>query len=115
MSLTIKNYKKLEGWEHQYKDFKISQVTETDYEYTFRVAYNAAPYLIKIYRQGTNTNDYEMVLRDGLNITQYCRDWVNNRKLKSFELTTLIFEALIVKCKPKAKQTTGNTNFNNPF
>ena len=34
---------------------------------------------------------------------------------QSLELTALIFEALIVKFKPKAKRTTGNTNFNVPF
>jgi hypothetical protein len=54
-------------------------------------------------------------LRDGADITQYGREWIIGRKLKSLELTALIFEALIVKCKPKAKQTQGNINFNNPF
>jgi hypothetical protein len=82
MSLTIKNYKKLEGWAHNYKDFRIGEVRETENEYTFRVAYNSMPYTIKIFRK---------------------------------ELTALIFETLIIKCKPKAQQTTGNTNFNNPF
>ena len=116
MSLTIKNYKKFEGWVHNYKDFIIIEITETNYEYTFKVSYNKTPYLIKIFRQGTNTNDYEMILRDGLNISQYGRDWVNNRKLKSLELTALIFEALIVKYKPKAQPTTGNPNYSNgPF
>jgi len=111
MSLTIKNYKKLEGWAHNYKDLRIGEVTETQTEYSFRVAYNAAPYTIKIFRQGTSTVEYEMVLRDGADITQYGREWVAGRKLKSLELTALIFEALIVKFKPKA-QTQMNNNIN---
>lgn len=115
MSLTISNYKKLEGWSHQYKDLRIGEVRETETEYTFRVAYNSMPYTIKIFRNGTTTKEYEIVLRDGADITQYGREWIIGRKLKSLELTALIFEALIVKCKPKAKQTQGNINFNNPF
>ena len=115
MSLTIKNYNKLESWSHHYKEFMIGDVIETETEYTFRVAYNKAPYTIVIFRQGTIINEYEIVLRDGLNTVQYCREWIAGRKLKSLELTALIFESLIVKCKPKARQTTGNTNFNNPF
>jgi hypothetical protein len=93
----------------------IGEVIETETEYSFRVGYNKTPYIIKIFRQGTITNEYEMILRDGSNMIQYGREWVAGRKLKSFELTAMIFEALIVKCKPKAQQTTGNTNFNNPF
>jgi hypothetical protein len=115
MSLTINNYKKLEGWSHDYKDFRIGEVIETETEYSFRVAYNSMPYTIKIFRNGTTTKEYEMVLRDGADITQYGREWIIGRKLKSLELTALIFESLIVKCKPKAKQTQGNINFNNPF
>jgi hypothetical protein len=115
MNLTINNYKKLEGWAHNYKDFRIGEVIETNNEYSFRVGYNNIPYTIKIFREGTITNEYEVVLRDGADVTQYCREWVQHRKLKSFELTAMIFESLIVKCKPKAQQTTGNTNFNNPF
>jgi hypothetical protein len=115
MSLTISNYKKLEGWSHQYKDLRIDEVRETETEYSFRVAYNSMPYTIKIFRKGTTTKEYEIVLRDGADITQYGREWIVGRKLKSLELTALIFESLIVKCKPKAKQTQGNINFNNPF
>ena len=111
MSLTINNYKKLEGWSHDYKDFRIGEVIETETEYSFRVAYNSMPYTIKIFRNGTTTKEYEMVLRDGADITQYGREWIVGRKLKSFELTALIFEALIVKCKPKA-QTQMNNNIN---
>ncbi len=115
MNLTIKNYKKLEGWAHDYKDFRIGEVIETENEYHFRVGYNSMPYTIKIFRHGTITKEYDIVLRDGADITQYCREWIVGRKLKSLELTALIFESLIVKCKPKAKQTQGNINFNNPF
>jgi hypothetical protein len=93
----------------------IGEVTETETEYSFRVVYNSMPYTIKIFRHGTIAKEYDIVLRDGLNVVQYGRQWIEGRKLKSFELTALIFEALIVKCKPKAQQTTGNTNFNNPF
>ena len=116
MSLTITNYKKLESWSHHYKEFMIGEVIETETEYCFRVGYNGLPYTIKIFRTKLITNEYEIVLRDGADITQFGREWVAGRKLKSKELTALIFEALIVKCKPKAQQTTGNTNYSiGPF
>ena len=111
MSLTITNYKKLESWSHNYKEFMIGEVTENQNEYCFRVGYNGIPYTIKIFRQGTITKEYEVVLRDGSNMVQYGREWIAGRKLKSLELTALIFEALIVKCKPKA-QTQMNNNIN---
>ena len=111
MSLTITNYKKLESWSHHYKEFMIGEVNETETEYNFRVGYNKTPYIIKIFRQGTITKEYEMILRDGSNMIQYGREWVAGRKLKSLELTALIFEALIVKFKPKA-QTQMNNNIN---
>jgi len=115
MSLTIKNYKKLEGWAHNYKDLRIGEVIETETEYSFRVGYNSTPYIIKIFRQGTITKEYEMILRDGSNMIQYGREWIAGRKLKSFELTALIFEALIVKCKPKARQINNSIYSNGPF
>jgi hypothetical protein len=111
MSLTITNYKKLQNWSHHYKEFTIGEVNETETEYNFRVAYNSTPYIIKIFRQGTITKEYEMILRDGSNMVQYGREWIAGRKLKSLELTALIFEALIVKYKPKA-QTQMNNNIN---
>ena len=46
-----------------------------------------------------------------MNTTQYGREWIKGRKLKSLELTALIFEALIVKYKPKA-QSQMNNNIN---
>jgi hypothetical protein len=86
-------------------------VIETETEYCFRVVYNSTPYIIKIFRQGTITKEYEVVLKDGMNTTQYGREWIKGRKLKSLELTALIFEALIVRFKPKA-QTQMNNNIN---
>ena len=115
MSLTITNYKKLEGWAHNYKEFMIGEVIETEREYTFRVGYNKTPYTIVIFRQGTITKEYEIVLRDGLNTVQYCREWIAGRKLKSFELTALTFEALIVKHKPKAQGVNNPFYSNGPF
>jgi hypothetical protein len=109
--LTIKNYKKLENWSHHYKEFVIGEVAELQTEYLFYVAYNSTPYIIKIFRHGTSTVEYEMVLRDGADITQFGREWIAGRKLKSLELTALIFETLIVKHKPKA-QTQMNNNIN---
>ena len=111
MSLTITNYNKLESWSHNYKEFMIGEVIETETEYRFRVGYNGLPYTIKIFRQITISNECEIVLRDGLNVVQYGRQWIAGRKLKSFELTALIFEALIVKHKPKA-QSQMNNNIN---
>ena len=111
MSLTIKNYNKLESWSHNYKEFMIGEVIETETEYRFRVGYNSTPYTITIFRAGTIGDEYEMILKDGMNTTQYGREWIKGRKLKSLELTALIFEALIVKYKPKA-QSQMNNNIN---
>ena len=108
MSLTIKNYKKLEGWAHDYKELMIGEVIETETEYSFRVGYNKTPYIIKIFRQGTNTNEYEMELRDGMNTTQYGRTWVMKNSI-AIDRITDIFEKLIVHHKPKAQ------GINNPF
>lgn len=115
MSLTIKNYNKLEGWAHDYKELAVGQIIETQNEYTFRVGYNGLPYTIKIFRHGTTAREYEMVLRDGSDITQYGREWITGRKLKSFELTALIFETLIVKHKPKAQGVNNPFYSNGPF
>jgi len=115
MNLTIKNYKKLEGWAHDYKDFRIGAVYETTLLYSFTIGYNGTPYIIKIFREGTIANEYEMVLRDGMDMAQFGRAWIQNRKLKSFELTTMIFEDLIVRYKPKAKQVNNPFYSNGPF
>jgi len=114
MSLTIKNYKKLESWSHNYKEFMIGEVIETQNEYCFRVGYNGLPYTIKIFRTKLITNEYEMVLRDGADITQFGREWIKKEQLE-INLITNAFEKLIVSSKPKAQPTIGNTNFNNPF
>ena len=115
MSLTIQNYSKLESWSHNYKEFMIGEVIETETEYRFRVGYNGLPYTIKIFRQITISNECEIVLRDGADTTQYGREWIKGRKLKSLELTAMIFETLIVKHKPKARGI-NNTFYNNgPF
>ena len=111
MSLTITNYNKLESWSHNYKEFMIGEVIETETEYRFRVGYNSTPYTITIFRAGTIGDEYEMILKDGMNTTQYGREWITGRKLKSKELTALIFEALIVRFKPKA-QSQMNNNIN---
>ena len=111
MSLTITNYKKLESWSHNYKEFMIGEVTENQNEYRFRVGYNGLPYTIKIFRAWTIGDECEIVLRDGADTTQYGREWINVRKLKSKELTALLFETLIVKHKPKA-QSQMNNNIN---
>jgi hypothetical protein len=93
----------------------IGEVIETETEYSFRVGYNKTPYIIKIFRHGTITKEYDIVLRDGSNMIQYGREWVAGRKLKSFELTALIFEALIVKYKPKAQGVNNPFYSNGPF
>jgi hypothetical protein len=90
----------------------IGEVIETQNEYRFRVGYNGLPYTITIFRAGTIGDEYEMILKDGMNTTQYGREWITGRKLKSKELTALIFEALIVKFKPKAQpQMNNNINY----
>lgn len=108
MSLTIKNYKQLEGWAHDYKDLRIGVIVETENEYTFRVGYNNIPYIVKIFRHGTTAKEYEMVLRDGSDITEYGRTWVMKNSI-AIDRITDIFEKLIVHNKPKAQ------GINNPF
>jgi hypothetical protein len=110
MSLTIKNYKKLEGWAHDYKDIRIGEVIEFQTEYLFYVVYNSIPYTIKIFRQGTITNEYEIVLRDGADITQYGRSWAMKHNLE-IDKIVIAFETMIIQCKPKA-QTHMNNNIN---
>jgi hypothetical protein len=112
--LIIKNYKKLEGWAHNYKDLRIGEVGETADNYIFRVAYNSTPYTIKIFRTKLITNEYEIVLRDGADVTQFGRSWMKKHNLE-IDKIIIAFETLIIQCKPKAQQTTGNTNFNTPF
>jgi hypothetical protein len=106
--LTIKNYKQLEGWAHDYKDLRIGEIGETADNYIFRVAYNSMPYTIKIFRNGTAKKEYEIVLRDGADITQFGRTWVMKNSIAIDNITNT-FEKLIVHHQPKAK------GINNPF
>lgn len=108
MSLTIKNYKKLEGWAHNYKDLRIGEIGESADNYIFRVAYNSTPYTIKIFRTKLITNEYEIVLRDGMDVTQFGRSWIKKHNLEIDNITDA-FESFIYDCKPKAK------GINNPF
>ena len=110
MSLTIKNYKSAEEWSHSYKEFRIFEITETENEYIFRVSYNLIPYIIKIFREGTITKEYEIVLRDGQNMVQYGRQWIKKDKIEINKITDT-FEKLIVNSKPKA-QSQMNNNIN---
>ena len=113
--LTIKNYKQLEGWAHDYKDLRIGEIGETADNYIFRVAYNSIPYTIKIFRTKLITNEYEIVVRDGADMVQYGRHWITKNHIKINKITNT-FENLIISSKPKAQQTTGNTNYSNgPF
>ncbi len=106
--LTIKNYKSLEGWAHSYKDLRIGEIIETENEYTFRVGYNNLPYVIKIFRKGTETKEYEIVLRDGSDIVQYGRRWLMKGSFAKHKIP-YVFEGLIIDTKPKAQ------SINNPF
>jgi hypothetical protein len=106
--LTIKNYKQLEGWAHNYKDLRIGEIIETETEYTFRVGYNSTPYIVKIFRNGTITNEYEIVVRDGSDVVQYGRQWIKKDKIEINKITDT-FEKLIVNSKPMAR------GINNPF
>ena len=114
MSLTIKNYKKLEGWAHDYKDLRVGAIYETALLYSFTVAFNSTPYIIKIFREATAANEYEIVVRDGMDMVQYGRHWITKNHIKINKITNT-FENLIISSKPMAKQTQGNINFNNPF
>ena len=114
MSLTITNYKKLESWSHQYKEFVIDEVIEHQTEYCFRVSYNLTPYIIKIFREGTITKEYEIVLRDGQNVVQYGRQWIKKDKIGINKITDT-FEKLIVNNKPKAQGVNNPFYSNGPF
>ena len=106
--LTIKNYKQLEGWAHNYKDLRIGEIGETADNYIFRVAYNSVPYTIKIFREATATKEYEIVVRDGADVTQFGRHWIRKNHIEINKITNT-FENLIISSKPKA------TQINNPF
>lgn len=107
MSLTIQNYKKLEGWAHFGKEFMIGEIGETAYSYIFRVGYNGTPYTIKIFRQLIGS-EYEIVLRDFSDITQYGRTYITARNMWNVDEITTAFEYIIIRFKPKAQPTTNN-------
>jgi len=106
--ITIKNYKSLEGWAHHYKDFRIGEIGETAENYIFRVAYNSTPYTLKIFREGTESGEYEMVLRDGADIIQFGRTWIMKGSVSKNKILDTL-EKLITHHKPKAQ------GINNPF
>jgi hypothetical protein len=112
--LTIKNYKQLEGWAHNYKEFMIGEIIETETEYSFRVGYNKIPYIIKIFRNGTEYKEYEMELRDGINTTQYGRTWVMKNSIAIDKITNT-FEKIITHHKPKAQGVNNPFYSNGPF
>lgn len=114
MSLTIKNYKKLEGWAHFGKEFMIGEVGETADSYIFRVGYNGIPYTIKIFRELIG-GDYEIVLRDGSDITQYGRTYISKENMKTIDEITTAFEWVIRQFKPMAKGTNNPFYSNGPF
>ena len=114
MNLIIKNYKGLDGWAHNYKELQIGEITERENEYEFRVLYNSIPYIIKIFRKGTITKEYEIVLRDGSNIVQYGRTWIKKDKIEINKITDT-FEKLIVNSKPKAQKINNPFYSNGPF
>lgn len=58
--LTIENYKKLEGWKHDSKDFRIGPVYETQILYSFDIEYNSIFYSIKIFREANVAKHYKI-------------------------------------------------------
>ena len=93
--LTIKNYKKLDGWKHNSKDFRIASVYETQILYSFDVLYNSTPYIIKIFREANVAKHYKISLRDGSDMTEYGYKWIAKNLI---EIDKLIdgFEMLII-------------------
>jgi hypothetical protein len=114
MSLTIKNYKQLEGWAHDYKDLRVGVIYETPLLYSFNVAYNSTPYTIKIFREATASKEYEIVVRDGMDMIQFGRHWITKNHIKINKITNT-FENLIVSSKPKAQQINNPFYSNGPF
>jgi len=114
MSLTIKNYKQLEGWAHDYKDLRVGVIYETPLLYSFNVAYNSTPYTIKIFREATASKEYEIVVRDGMDMIQFGRHWITKNHIKINKITNT-FENLIVSSKPKAQQINNPLYSNGPF
>jgi hypothetical protein len=93
--LTIQNYKKLQGWKHNSKDFRIASVYETQILYSFDVLYNSTPYIIKIFREANVAKHYKISLRDGSDMTEYGYKWIAKNLI---EIDKIIdgFEMLII-------------------
>lgn len=118
MNLTIQNYKKLEGFAHDYKDFMIGEIIEYENVYQFRVGYNSTPYTIKIMRNAVKDFglNYEVLIQDGLGYITFGRKWIDANHVSTQTKTIIMIEQLIQKYKPKYQPVSGNTNFNNtPF
>lgn len=114
MSLTIKNYKQLQGWSHNYKDLRVGVIFETSLLYSFNVTYNSTPYTIKIFREATASKEYEIVVRDGMDMVQFGRHWITKNHIKINKITNT-FENLIISSKPKAQQINNPFYSNGPF
>jgi hypothetical protein len=93
--LTIKNYKKLQGWKHNSKDFRIASVYETQILYSFDVLYNSTPYIIKIFREANVAKHYKISLRDASDMKEYGYKWIAKNLI---EIDKIIdgFEMLII-------------------
>jgi hypothetical protein len=93
--LTIKNYKKLQGWKHNSKDFRIASVYETQILYSFDVLYNSTPYIIKIFREANVAKHYKISLRDASGMKEYGYKWIAKNLI---EIDKIIdgFEMLII-------------------
>jgi hypothetical protein len=93
--LTIENYKKLDGWKHDSKDFRIGSVYETQILYSFDVRYNSIFYSIKIFREANVAKHYKISLRDGSDMMEYGYKWISKNLI---EIDKIIdgFEMLII-------------------
>jgi hypothetical protein len=93
--LTIENYKKLEGWKHDSKDFRIGPVYETQILYSFDIEYNSIFYSIKIFREANVAKHYKISLRDGSCMMEYGYKWIAKNLI---EIDKIIdgFEMLII-------------------
>jgi hypothetical protein len=93
--LTIENYKKLDDWKHDSKDFRIGPVYETQILYSFDIRYDSIFYSIKIFREANVAKHYKISLRDGSDMTEYGYKWISKN---SIEIDKIIdgFEMLII-------------------
>ena len=116
--ITIKNYKVLEGYAMDTKDFRIGEIQELERYYLFWVVENGIPYWIRLHRYGPfeeRVKAYHwIVLMDGSNTTQYHVDSIKVEDIRNPEKFIKSLNSLIIKGKPKAQPVTGR-NFNNPF